>query len=106
MESLTIVAGLKDEEVYLKDYLGVQDTIGNVGDYFVFYNGERPHQSLGNRTPEAKMTLLRTSAKNTDSHKQLEKSLAKNARICGAAYPSLCKPAGNRGGRGPGARPI
>ena len=21
--------------------------------YFVFYNGERPHQSLGNRTPDA-----------------------------------------------------
>ena len=44
---------VKYEEVYLKDYLGVPDTIGNLRDYFVFYNSERPHQSLGNRTPEA-----------------------------------------------------
>jgi len=22
-------------------------------EYFAFYNGERPHQSLGNRTPDA-----------------------------------------------------
>jgi putative transposase len=44
---------VKYEEVYLKDYLGVSDTICNLGDYFVFYNGERPHQSLSDRTPAA-----------------------------------------------------
>ena len=32
---------VKYEEVYLKDYLGVSDTISNLGDYFAFYNGER-----------------------------------------------------------------
>jgi putative transposase len=43
---------VKYEEVYLKDYMGVPDTISNLGGYFVFYNGDRPHQSLNDRTPE------------------------------------------------------
>ena len=44
---------VKWEEIYLKDYGGVPDTIGNLGRYFPFYNFERPHQSLGNQTPAA-----------------------------------------------------
>jgi putative transposase len=44
---------VKYEEVYLKDYLGVSDTISNLGDYFAFYNGERRHQSLEDQTPKA-----------------------------------------------------
>ena len=44
---------VKYEEVYLKDYLGVADTISNLREYFVFYNGERRHQSLKDQTPEA-----------------------------------------------------
>jgi putative transposase len=42
---------VKYEDVYLKGYATLGDlTLGLVG-YFAFYNGERPHQSLGNRTP-------------------------------------------------------
>jgi len=44
---------VKYEEVYLKDYAGVSDAIGNLKAYFRFYNCERPHQSLGYRTPES-----------------------------------------------------
>ena len=44
---------VKYEEVYLKDYNGVSDAIGNLKAYFRFYNCERPHQSLGYRTPES-----------------------------------------------------
>lgn len=43
---------VKWEEVYLKDYADVPEAIGGLGDYFSFYNTERPHQSLGYRTPQ------------------------------------------------------
>ena len=43
---------VKWEEVYLKDYDDVPEAIGGLGNYFRFYNTERPHQSLNYRTPE------------------------------------------------------
>lgn len=42
---------VKYEEVYLKDYGTVTELTRGLADYFAFYNGERPHQSLDNRTP-------------------------------------------------------
>lgn len=42
---------VKYEEVYLKDYEGVREAREGLGRYFEFYNGNRPHQSLGYRTP-------------------------------------------------------
>jgi putative transposase len=42
---------LKYEEVYLKDYNSVNEARNGISDYFKFYNNERPHQSLGYRTP-------------------------------------------------------
>lgn len=44
---------VKWEEVYLKDYGSVGEAIQGLHDYFEFYNGERLHQSLDYRTPEA-----------------------------------------------------
>jgi putative transposase len=44
---------VKYEEVYLKDYTGVPDAIGNLKAYFGFYNSQRPHQALNYLTPEA-----------------------------------------------------
>jgi putative transposase len=44
---------VKYEEVYLKDYTGVPDAIGNLKAYFRFYNRQRPHQALNYQTPEA-----------------------------------------------------
>jgi putative transposase len=44
---------VKYEEVYLKDYESVADARSGLRQYFRFYNGERLHQSLGYRTPEA-----------------------------------------------------
>lgn len=40
------------EEVYLKEYGSVQECAQNLGAYFRFYNQERFHQSLANRTPQ------------------------------------------------------
>lgn len=42
---------VKYEEVYLKDYRDVQESITGLGSYFEFYNHERLHQSLDYQTP-------------------------------------------------------
>ena len=42
---------LKYEEVYLRDYGGVDDARQSMGRYFKFYNNVRRHKSLGYRTP-------------------------------------------------------
>ncbi len=42
---------VKYEDIYVKDYGGVQELISGLRTYFVFYNHERPHQSLGSKTP-------------------------------------------------------
>ena len=44
---------VKYEEVYIKDYAQGQDAYEGLGGYFGFFNNERPHQSLGYRTPSA-----------------------------------------------------
>ena len=43
---------VKYEEVYLKEYDDIRDAKDNLRRYFNFYNTDRPHQSLGYRTPE------------------------------------------------------
>jgi len=42
---------VKHEDVYLKGYVSLGELRAGLARYFVFYNGERPHQSLGNLTP-------------------------------------------------------
>lgn len=42
---------LKYEEVYINDYETVRDAKEGISRYMSFYNWERPHQSLGYRTP-------------------------------------------------------
>ena len=42
---------VKYECVYLHNFETVQDAILGIGIYFEFYNNERPHKALGNRTP-------------------------------------------------------
>jgi putative transposase len=42
---------VKYEEVYIKDYQAVIEAKEGLGSYFPFYNSERPHQSLGYKTP-------------------------------------------------------
>ena len=42
---------LKYEEVFLRAYDGPRPAKEGIGRYFVFFNDERPHSSLGYRTP-------------------------------------------------------
>jgi len=42
---------VKYEDIYIKDYETVEDLKKGLRNYFWFYNNERPHQGLGDRTP-------------------------------------------------------
>ncbi|MBF0556703.1 MAG: IS3 family transposase [Nitrospirae bacterium] len=56
---------VKYEEVYIKDYETVEDLTNALRTYFEFYNTERPHASLGGRTPAEvynQISLLRKTA--------------------------------------------
>ena len=48
---------VKHEDVYLKGYGSIGELTLGLTEYFAFYNGERPHQSLGFETPD---TVYRT----------------------------------------------
>jgi len=42
----------KHEDVYLKGYASMKELMSGLTEYFRFYNSERPHQSLGQQTPD------------------------------------------------------
>ena len=43
---------IKYEEVYLRAYETVSHARKSIGRYLDFYNGRRPHSSLGRKTPD------------------------------------------------------
>jgi len=43
---------VKHEDVYLKGYSSMGELTLGLTEYFAFYNGERPHQSLAYKTPD------------------------------------------------------
>ena len=43
---------VKYEDVYIKGYASLPELLLGLTEYFAIYNGERPHQSLGYRTPD------------------------------------------------------
>ena len=45
------VGTIKYEDIYIKDYEVVPELESGLRAYFRFYDEERPHQSLGYRTP-------------------------------------------------------
>ena len=49
---------VKYEEVYLKAYDSVSEARAALGRYFDFYNGRRPHSSLGGMTPDESYNRL------------------------------------------------
>lgn len=44
---------LKHEDIYLKGYADGREAKTGIASWIAFYNGRRPHQALGNRTPMA-----------------------------------------------------
>ena len=42
---------VKYEEVYLNEYASPRETRSGLGRYLTYYNEQRPHQALGNKTP-------------------------------------------------------
>ena len=43
---------VKYEDVYLNGYATMGELLLGLSKYFVEYNGDRPHQALGNKTPD------------------------------------------------------
>ncbi|WP_416274634.1 IS3 family transposase [Lamprobacter sp.] len=43
---------VKYEDIYLRGYSSINELTLGLTDYFQFYNAERPHQALGNLTPD------------------------------------------------------
>src|SRR5262244_3280754 len=44
---------LKHEDIYLKGYADGREAHSGIAAWFAFYNAQRPHQALGDRTPMA-----------------------------------------------------
>ena len=44
---------VKHEDIYLKGYSAMGELLTGLTQYFAFYNGQRMHQWLGNKTPDA-----------------------------------------------------
>jgi putative transposase len=51
---------VKYEEVYLRAYAGVAEARASIGRYLGFYNGKRPHSSLGGKTPDRAYITMAT----------------------------------------------
>ncbi len=66
---------VKHEDVYLKGYASVSEWLLGLTEYFVFYNGERKHQSLGYDTPdEVYRTGVGGGARIVDKYGEAEKT--------------------------------
>ena len=62
---------VKYEEVYLKAYQDGREARIGLGNYFRFYNIERPHQTHGYRTPAEVYTTIQVEATNEGMVKSL-----------------------------------
>ena len=59
-------SSVKHEDVYLKGYANSAELLLGLNEYFVFYNGERPHQALGKLTPDVVSTASGGGARIAD----------------------------------------
>jgi len=73
---------VKYEEVYLKAYQDGKEARTGIGNYFRFYNTERPHQALGYLTPAE---VFSTTPVETNSAGMVESLTSDPLRIAGTA---------------------
>ncbi len=79
---------IKHEDVYLKGYAAMDELQVGLTQYFAFYNGERMHQSLGNKTPdEVYASASGGGALIIDKYPREEE---KPGQRCAAASPTEC----------------
>jgi putative transposase len=71
---------VKYEEVYLKAYQDGKEARSSIGNYFRFYNTERPHQALGYRTPTEVFNAIPVEA---TSRSMVESLIPDPLRIAG-----------------------
>ena len=70
---------VKYEEVYLKAYQDGRDARAGIGNYFRFYNTERPHQALGYRTPAEVFNSIPVEATHGDVVESLTQDTLRTA---------------------------
>jgi len=85
---------LKYEDIYLKGYATMGELLLGLTEYFAFYNGERPHQSLSNKTPNrvyecgqggGAMIVDRFGSRDAES-----KIMTESGQRCAAANSEEC----------------
>lgn len=67
---------LKHEDIYLKGYADGREAKAGIGLWIAFYNGTRPHQALGNRTPMAVWRAGAAAASAVDMALRLDNASA------------------------------
>lgn len=87
---------VKHEDAYLKGYATIGELMVGLTEYFVFYNGERPHQSLGNKTPDVVYrTTIGGGAVIVDKFPRTEVETGATVEIEAKAKPGQRRPAAN-----------
>jgi putative transposase len=73
---------VKYEDIYLRDYGDLAEARAGLSRYFEFYNTERPHQALDNRTPlEVLKGTPRTSRKRAGNGRCASRPLSLNSGV-------------------------
>ncbi len=69
---------LKYEDVYLKGYADGREARAGIAGWISFYNGRRPHQALGGRTP---MAVWREDVTGTLADNAVHPALGRRSRV-------------------------
>jgi putative transposase len=79
------VASRFNATVYLKGYADGREVCAGIAAWIAFYNGRRPHQALGNRTP---MAIWREGVTGLLADNAVDMTL----RLDDSRAPSTCPP--------------